>query len=432
MVDVLKAIGKWLALVAVLVAALVGGALWFLYSQLDPEDLPQYQVSFNGAALEPTGYHWTVPVAGDWLHRTFSLDGDPVDLGLITVSHPAIELPRDTQMELIITDEAGETVFQGDATAYQSFSLGQNGSYSARLTVSPRVDTLNPTTRMEGWYLYEFTFELQAQLVLTLSHTSMVQGGVVAVKLTGVMGDTVPTLSCELAPAVFTFHNNAWITYIPVDYNQFGGDYEITASAGGQTVSASVYIYGRETRELDTYTIDGSAAIPYIGSVPSQAKDVMSICDPDVYWSGAFTQPVSGKVVRDYAVMEYTDRVDEATLAIYPELAALNELIAPRRSVNVTMAVNPGTKVVAPAAGRVVYAGIAGAAGRTIIIEHGCGLKSLIYLLGRIDVNEGDYVAQNDVIGTTQGHVTCEMRLYDISISPWEAWRGQGALMWKG
>ena len=170
--DVLKAIGKWLALVAVLVAALVGGALWFLYSQLDPEDLPQYQVSFNGAALEPTGYHWTVPVAGDWLHRTFSLDGDPVDLGLITVSHPAIELPRDTQMELIITDEAGETVFQGDATAYQSFSLGQNGSYSARLTVSPRVDTLNPTTRMEGWYLYEFTFELQAQLVLTLSHTS--------------------------------------------------------------------------------------------------------------------------------------------------------------------------------------------------------------------------------------------------------------------
>ena len=110
----------------------------------------------------------------------------------------------------------------------------------------------------------------------------------------------------------------------------------------------------------------------------------------------------------------------------------LNEAIAPRRSVNVTMAVTPGKKVLAPAAGRVVYAGTTSGGGRTVVIEHGCGLKSILYLLGRIDVSEGEYVAQNDVLGTTQGHIICEMRLYDIPISPWEAWRGQGALMWQG
>ena len=302
---------------------------------------------------------------------------------------------------------------------------------SARLTVSPQTNEFD-RSRLEGFCLYEFSFRLMAQPTLSLSHTSMVQGGVIGVRLTGVVGDAVPTLSCELAPAVFTFHNNAWISYIPVDYNQFGGDYEITATVDGQTVSASVYIYGRENRELDTYTIDGSAAIPYMASIPSQLEDVMSICDPDIYWNGAFTQPVDGKVVRDYAVLEYTDRIDELTLSIYPELAVLNESIAPRRSVNVTMAVTPGKKVLAPAAGRVVYAGTTSGGGRTVVIEHGCGLKSILYLLGRIDVSEGEYVAQNDVLGTTQGHIICEMRLYDIPISPWEAWRGQGALMWQG
>lgn len=431
MQEILRSAGKWLALVAVLVAVLLGAALGFMYTQVTPEALPAYVVTFGGGELPQTGYQWKVPIAGDWLHRTLSRKGEAADLGEVTDSHPGLTLPASTEGQLTITDAAGETVFDGTAAEYASFAFGKNGDYSARLTVSPQSNAFEPT-RLEGFCTYEFTFRLKAQPTLTLSHTSMVQGGVIGVRLTGVVGDAVPTLSCELAPAVFTFHNNAWISYIPVDYNQFGGDYEITATVDGQTVSASVYIYGRENRELDTYTIDGSAAIPYMGAIPGQLEDVMAICDPDIYWNGAFTQPVDGKVVRDYAVLEYTDRIDDLTLSIYPELSVLNDAIAPRRSVNVTMAVTPGKKVLAPAAGRVVFAGIVNGGGRTVVIEHGCGLKSILYLLGRIDVSEGEYVAQNDVLGTTQGHIICEMRLYDIPISPWEAWRGQGALMWQG
>lgn len=432
MQDILKAVGKWLALVAVLVAVLLGAALGFMYTLVNVDDLPAYAVTFGGSELTQTGYQWKVPIAGRWLERTLKEEGEPADQGEMTDSHPALVLPAGTEGHLTITDESGETVFEGTNAEYDSFAFGKNGSYSARLTVSPQVNELNPSTKMEGFCLYEFDFQLRAQPTLTLSHTSMVQGGVIGVRLTGVVGNSTPTLSCELAPAVFTYHAGTWISYIPVDYNQPGGDYEITATVDGQTVSASVYVYGRENRELDTYTIDGSAAIPYMASIPSQLEDVMTICDPDVYWNGAFTQPVDGKVVRDYAVLEYTDRIDELTLTIYPELAVLNDAITPRRSINVTMAVTPGKKVLAPAAGRVVYAGTTTGGGRTVVIEHGCGLKSILYLLGRIDVSEGEYVAQNDVLGTTQGHIICEMRLYDVPISPWEAWRGQGALMWQG
>ena len=47
-------------------------------------------------------------------------------------------------------------------------------------------------------------------------------------------------------------NSGSWLSYIPVDYNQPGGDYEISATVNGQTVSATVNIYGRERRELDT------------------------------------------------------------------------------------------------------------------------------------------------------------------------------------
>lgn len=434
MLEILKAIGKWLALVAALVAVLLAAALGFMYFQVSSADLPQYQVSFNGQPLTPSGYSWQVPVAGDWLHRTLRQDpgGQAQALPTVSTARPALEVPRNTAAVLTIADSRGEPVFEGTGQEYADFAFGLDGDYTARLTLGPEQDPLNPTTMLEGQYIYDFSFTLQGQPALTLSHQSMVQGGVVGVKLTGVLGEDIPSLQCELAPAVFTLHEGAWISYIPVDYNQPGGEYPITATVNGQSVSAAVTVYGRERRELDTYTADGSAAIPYLAKAPAKLESVMSICDPDIYWDGAFTQPVSGKVVRDYAVLEYTDRVDEATLLLYPELAALNETIAPRRSVNVTMAVPPGRQVLAPAAGRVVFAGIVQGGGRTVVIEHGCGLKSILYLLGRVDVSEGEYVAQNDVLGTTQGHITCEMRLYDVPISPWEAWRGQGALMWQG
>ena len=219
---------------------------------------------------------------------------------------------------------------------------------------------------------------------------------------------------------------------MPVDYNQMAGSYDISATVNGQTVTETVQVYGRQRRELDTYTIDGTSAIPYVGALPGNMDFLWGINDPDIYWDGPFIQPVQGKILRDYAVLEYTDRLDptDPLNAAIPldQIAAYNANIAPRRSINVTMATTTGSPVVAPAAGRVVYAQTNGSLGRVVVIEHGCGVKSLFYLLGRRDVDEGDFVTQGQQIGTTQGHVICEMRVGDIPVNPWDAWRGAGGL----
>ena len=426
----MKAFGKWLLLVVVLAALIVGSVEYFFYRSVSQNDLPLWQPVFGEEALSPTEYHWFVPVAGRHLGRSFSMDKKaPAAFPATLTSQPKLKVPAAARSRLTLTKTDGSEVFSGTAEEYSHFSFTEDGDYTGRLELCSQQDLRQSDAVPTGSYAYDFSFRLHCSPTLTVSTDTAVQGSVVGVRLSGVLGTIPPVIQCDLArDAVFAPVDGDWVCYLPVDYNQPGGDYPIKVTVGGHTAESSVKVRGRGRREQDSYTANGTAAIPYIGKFPKKLEEVLTIADPDIYWSGPFTQPVSGRVVRDYAVLEYIDRIDAATLAIAPELAAINETIAPRRSVNVTMAVSPGRKVVAPAAGRVVFAGNSGEGGRTVVIEHGCALKSIIYLLGKLNVSEGDSVAQGDVIGKTQGHVICEMRLYDVPISPWEVWRGHGAL----
>ena len=419
---------RWIVLVAVLLALILGGTLFSMYRSVSLSSLPQYEVSWAGQTLESAGYDWSVPVMG-FLHRDFSKKAGSSwqDLELVSESHPELALPEYTTAELTIQNEAGEALFEGDAAAYNDFHFSENGAYSVILTVnSPE------STGAQGSYTYQFNFQLEAQPRLVLSDTGVAQGSVIGVRLEGVLGDMVPALTTELAEIPFTQYQGEWVAFVPVDYNQMAGEYTISATVNGQTVTETVQVYGRQRRELDTYTIDGTSAIPYVGALPKNMDFLWEINDPDIYWDGSFIQPVEGKILRDYAVLEYTDRLDptDPLNAAIPldQIAAYNANIAPRRSINVTMATTTGSPVVAPAAGRVVYAQTNGSLGRVVVIEHGCGVKSLFYLLGRRDVDEGDFVTQGQQIGTTQGHVICEMRVGDIPVNPWDAWRGAGGL----
>ena len=420
---------RWIVLVAVLLALILGGTFFSMYRSVSLNSLPQYDVSWAGQTLEASGYDWSVPVMG-FLHRDFSKKpgSNWQDLEPVSESHPSLELPEYTTALLTIENEVGETLFEGDTTAYNEFHFSENGAYSVTLTVtSPET-----TGAAQGSYTYQFNFQLEAQPRLVLSATGVAQGSVIGVRLEGVLGDMVPSLTTELAELPFTLYQGEWGAFVPVDYNQMAGSYDISATVNGQTVTETVQVYGRQRRELDTYTIDGTSAIPYVGALPGNMDFLWEINDPDIYWDGPFIQPVQGKILRDYAVLEYTDRLDptDPLNAAIPldQIAAYNANIAPRRSINVTLETTSGSAVVAPAAGRVVYAQTNGSLGRVVVIEHGCGVKSLFYLLGRRDVDEGDFVTQGQQIGTTQGHVICEMRVGDIPVNPWDAWRGAGGL----
>lgn len=84
------------------------------------------------------------------------------------------------------------------------------------------------------------------------------------------------------------------------------------------------------------------------------------------------------------------------------------------RARGLTLATAPNARAVAPAAGRIVYAGPFRGYGGVIIIDHGEGWTSLVAELGGLAVRVGDRVVQGQLIGRARGSgdpkVTIELR----------------------
>jgi murein hydrolase activator len=70
------------------------------------------------------------------------------------------------------------------------------------------------------------------------------------------------------------------------------------------------------------------------------------------------------------------------------------------RERGLTLQVGPGADVIAPAAGKIIFAGIYRSFGHIVIIEHGAGWTSLITNLAAVSVDKGDRVGQGDTLGS--------------------------------
>ena len=83
------------------------------------------------------------------------------------------------------------------------------------------------------------------------------------------------------------------------------------------------------------------------------------------------------------------------------------------RSQGITLATRPGAQVVAPAAGRVAFAGRYEGYGRIAIIEHDGGWTTLITNLARVGPGVGDSVLQGSPLGVARAgapRITIELR----------------------
>lgn len=83
------------------------------------------------------------------------------------------------------------------------------------------------------------------------------------------------------------------------------------------------------------------------------------------------------------------------------------------RARGLTIAAAPGAQIIAPADGRVVYAGLFRSFGRIVIIDHGGGWTSLVTNMVALSARVGDTVAQGSPIGRAgpaQPRITVELR----------------------
>ena len=89
--------------------------------QCHPRYAAQIKATFDGQELAPTAYKWHVPIVGSWLRRTYAetLNPTPAELALPVsgASPDLVVTPGGYSAQLTITDAAGESIYDGSATA---------------------------------------------------------------------------------------------------------------------------------------------------------------------------------------------------------------------------------------------------------------------------------------------------------------------------
>ena len=380
MLRTIKRFLLWLGSVALGVVLLLTVVMGVSYEFTTEGSCPASAVQFGGTELEANGWCWQVPLIGGKLDKVFA---SPVTLtvqklGTLYTAHPAFTLPDwYSYGPLTITDSAGNVVYEGTAAAYDEFLFPANGEYKAELTVWRLPETMtaaqfeggstgalcqNPglekPAKPTGWYHYSFRFTLQASAEVELSAERVEQGGVVGLRICGMAGDTAPTVETDLGTVQCVRAADGWRAYIPAAYNASSGGHEVNVTVNGEVISRSIIVLPKDfgTVEMEPEPAASDAAnTEFKNSVwplyeqPAREK----------LWQGGFVCPAES----------YTTLVD------YGQVKVENGQQGSRSNSTMLYTI-PGEPCRAPAAGVVVLAKELALTGNTVVIAHGCGVKS--------------------------------------------------------
>ena len=410
----------WLFMVILFTGAIVGGSLAFLYYHISEEDLPPAAITFADQTLDqPVGHHWQVPILGGVVWREFYYSpGQKIQtLEPVTTSKPTLVLSpemTETATTLELTDESGSTVFSGTAAQWKDFSFEENGAYSLTIRAGREESTHRPAEAY-GWYQYQCRFTVNATPQLTLSTESARQGDTVAVHLSGLLGEPsdVPTADTDLGHIWFHPVEKGFMGYIGIPYNAPGGAHDITVQLGDLSLTATLSVGASQyTTTPMSHSADASE------QANAQFRDkiygLYNIGNSERWWSGGFSAPVAGSIFQPYGA--YLTASDGSRSGQAP---------------NLTFVAAEGDELKAPAGGKIVLAEPLLLTGNTVVIDHGCGVKSYLYHLQDISVSVGDMVEQDQMVGHAKKLPIWEVRIGNKSVDPAKLLKTTGGLFYQ-
>ena len=401
----------WLVMVVLMVALILGGTAAFLYSRTGEDALPQEPVTFGETTLEPNGWDWVVPVLGDSVSKNYQSPTNLTvqKLGTFTDTLPQLVLPEwVTRAEVTITAPDG-TTWQAGVEDCNTYTYTQNGAYE--ITVTAYHQENEPPADPQGWYAYRAGYTMQLTPTVTLSTERAAQGSVVAIMLSGIL-DGEPSLDTDLGDVWFRKTTSGYMGYIPVTYNAESGDHTMTLTCGSLTqqitLSVSKTEYGNASVEAEE---ESGGAEEYRNAI----WPLYTTIESEKLWSGAFQRPSAGEVSMGYGVVQMVDGQRSG------------------QSTGLTYAAQPGETITAPQSGKVVFAGTLTLTGGTVVIDHGCGVKSYLYGLQTVTAQQGQTIATGDAVGTAgeEHDLIYELRIGSKSVDPDKAILGSSGLQYR-
>lgn len=419
----IKKVSSTLMIFLLLIVIVIGGSIAYSYYTTDETSVPSVAIMANSKSVRPQSYDWNTSLLNGLLYRDFNKDNinSQYDIGTINFNHLDISAPDGYTLDITIHNEDYKTIFNGDEKAYKDLMLKENGSYTFKVIAT---HTQLSDKDSYGQFTYSIRLQLEVSPFLITSSTKVTQGDVLAIEVKNVPEGVIPTAETDLGMSVFTNINGRFLAFVPVGYVKQAGTHSVLISCGNFkeeiTVEVVEGVFEKQYLTVDTSNpviTEASSSQAY-----SQFRNTIypfyETADSETYWSGKFLQPVEGRISTEYGLMRYTNGSKKAS-----------------RHSGIDIAAATGTEIVAPAAGRVVYADRLLNTGNTLVIEHGGGLKSYFFHMNNLNVKKGDMVKKSQSVGevgstgySTGPHLHFEFRIGNQSINPWNLFNGTGGL----
>lgn len=210
---------------------------------------------------------------------------------------------------------------------------------------------------------------------------------------------------------------DAWFALIGIDLDVAPGDYPVTVGVAHADGTRTDHVQSLAVEPKDFPTRQLRVAPRFVNPPPSmqhridrerrQLGTLFRAVGPEPRWTGSFLRPIEVSVVSGFGVR-----------SVYN-----GEPRAPHSGAD--FASPAGTPVLAPGGGRAVLAEPLYFTGRTVVIDHGLGLISLLAHLSRIDVRVGEDVVAGARVGlvgatgrATGPHLHWTVRLQGARVDP--------------
>jgi murein DD-endopeptidase MepM/ murein hydrolase activator NlpD len=260
------------------------------------------------------------------------------------------------------------------------------------------------------------------KLSLTADTAYAFPGGVLVVRLARPMGTTYAILHGRRIP--FLDSPRGVRALVPVPVTAASGPttlgIELMARGGRQRIATDVVL---PSRAFSSRTVVLPEAKRPLLNQPGSQRDgrrlliALRTLTPQALCSGSLQPPVGVAPQATFGLTETfvgATSVDAVTDSTYGEYHRGLDYDVPA-----------GTPVQAPAAGIVVLAAPLTLTGQTLVLDHGQGIISAFYHLGRIDVHEGDHVDARASLGVSgdsglaaSPHLHWGVYLHGIAVDP--------------
>jgi murein DD-endopeptidase MepM/ murein hydrolase activator NlpD len=262
-------------------------------------------------------------------------------------------------------------------------------------------------------------------LTVDVDESAAFQGGMVAVAITSrrpVRGIVYAVLDGRRCPGYWTEGAVRALAPVPVTHpaGRTTLGIEIRSARGRQRFAIPITVAARAYPPRETILPDTKRAL---ASTAASVRDgrrlqlVLRTVSPRREWSGPFAPPVDAPPAPSFG-----------TPHSYPGVRALEstaDAIHGEYHRGLDYEVAPGTAVRSPAAATVAFSGDLALTGRTIVLDHGQGLLSVLAHLATVDVREGEQVEAGRVLGTSgdsgvalEPHVHWGVYLHGVAIDP--------------